>query len=226
MVCAVVFDFDGVILETELPQYLAWREIWSEFGHDLPLEIWASGVGTYQNPEVFDPFRDLVRRTGLDLIEEDIDSRAEAFRDQLLQTSAPLPGVVDWITEAESVGLGVAVASSSPRRWVHQHLERLGLIDHVPVIICFDDCGIAKPDPAVYLLACEVLGLPPSEALAVEDSRNGLLAAKAAGLWCVAVPTRATAHMDFSEADFLLDSLQETRLQQIATLADQRYLTP
>ena len=66
MVCAVVFDFDGVILETELPQYLAWREIWSEFGHDLPLEVWATGVGTYQNPGAFDPFRDLVRRTGLD----------------------------------------------------------------------------------------------------------------------------------------------------------------
>ena len=133
---------------------------------------------------------------------------------------------MDWITEAQSMGLGIAVASSSPGRWVHQHLERLGLIGHLPIIICFDDCGTAKPDPAVYLLACKALGLPASEALAVEDSRNGLLAAKAAGLWCVAVPTRATAHMDFSEADFLLGSLQGTRLKQIVTLADQRPLTP
>ena len=122
------------------------------------------------------------------------------------------------------MGLGVAVASSSPRRWVHQHLERLGLTDRLPIVICFDDSGIAKPDPAVYLLACAALGLPPSEALAVEDSRNGLLAAKTAGLWCVAVPTRATAHLDFSEADFILPSLQETRLQQIAALTHQRGL--
>jgi HAD superfamily hydrolase (TIGR01509 family) len=224
MVSAVVFDFDGVILETELPQYLAWREIWSEFGHDLPLEVWAGSVGTYKNPNAFDPFRDLVRRTGLNLIETEIEGRAEAFRDQFLETSAPVEGVVDWIAEAESMGLGLAVASSSPRPWVQHHLERLGLIDRLPIISCFDDCGIAKPDPAVYVLACNVLGVPASNALAVEDSRNGLLAAKAAGLWCVAVPTRATAHLDFSEADFLLSSFQERRLQQIATLTVRRSL--
>jgi HAD superfamily hydrolase (TIGR01509 family) len=206
---AVVFDFDGVVLDSEEPDFLAWREIWSERGQELPLEEWAACIGTGQNQDSFDPFAELVRRTGLEIDEPEVRARKRARAAELTVVRPPLAGVVAWLEEATGAGLGLAVASSSPRDWIETHLARLGLAGYFSAVASFDDCGAKKPDPASYLLACRQLEVAPSAALAVEDSRNGLLAAKAAGLRCLVVPNVMTAHMDFSEADLVMASLEE-----------------
>lgn len=215
---AVVFDFDGVILETEEPEYLAWREIWECHGQALALETWADCIGTYQDDATFHPFHDLVRRSGLNLDEADLRARVHDRIAELLGGAGPQEGVVEWVNEARCSDMGVAIASSSPRSWVERHLARLGLAGLFQVLACSDDCGAVKPDPASYLLACERLGVAPSEALAVEDSRNGLMAAKAAGLECVVVPTKMTMHMDFTGADLVVPSLRATSLSRVAKL--------
>jgi HAD superfamily hydrolase (TIGR01509 family) len=210
---AVVFDFDGVILDTEEPDYLAWREIWGSYGQDLVLEEWALCIGTAPGPSTFHPFDELVRRSGLDLSE--LRARKRQIAAHLVAGRPVLPGVMDWLDGAGTYGLGVAIASSSPRSWIDEHLSRLGLLPRFPVIACFDDCGVTKPDPASYLLACGRLGVRPSEALAVEDSVHGVAAAKSAGLACVAVPTPMTAHFDFGQADLTLPSLSSATLGDV-----------
>ncbi len=212
---AVVFDFDGVILETEEPEYLAWREIWEGYGQDLPLETWSQCIGTRPEATSFDPFGELARRSGQALDERELRAQAQRLKAQFLGGAGPREGVVEWVREAQALGMAVAVASSSTRSWVSQHLQRLGLAGQLRVLACYDDCGAAKPDPASYLLACRQLGVAPAEALAVEDSLNGLRAAKAAGLACVVVPTKMTAHMGFAEADLVLPSLRAAGLASV-----------
>lgn len=227
---AIVFDFDGVILDSEEPEFLAWQEIWSQAGQELPWEQWGLCIGAGYSATTFDPFAELVRRTGLDLNEDELRAKKRARARELTVARPPLAGVVAWLEEAAGAGLGLAVASSSPRDWVEVHLQRLGLARYLPVISSFDDCGAKKPDPASYLLACQLLGVAPAQALAVEDSRNGLVAAKAAGLRCVVVPNVMTADMDFSAADLVVASLADAGplevLERLGLVAGGTQLAP
>lgn len=208
---AVVFDFDGLILDTERPEFEAWRHVFEHHGVEpLTVEEWAHCIGTR---DALDPLDVLAERLGEPLPDRDAAKAIGKPRhDELLALEEALPGVVEWLDEAQSLGLGIAVASSSHLDWVQGHLERLGLIDRFACLSCFDDVVQPKPAPDLYLAACESLGVAPGEAVAVEDSRNGILAAKAAGMAAVAVPHGLTAHLDFSEADLRLSSLAELRL--------------
>jgi putative hydrolase of the HAD superfamily len=209
LIAAIVFDLDGVVLDSEEPEFLAWQTIWSEQGRELRLEEWAACIGTGQGPTTFDPYAELVRQTGLQVGEPELRARSRALAAEFMTGRQALPGVARWLDEAAGAGLVVAMASSSPREWVVGHLARLGLTEQFGVIASFDDCGAKKPDPASYLLACRQLGVAPEQAMAVEDSHHGLMAAKAAGLTCVVVPNVMTAHMDFTGADLVLGSLEE-----------------
>ena len=122
------------------------------------------------------------------------------------------PGVRDYLDAARRLGLGLAVASSSSRRWVAGHLERLGLADRFDVLRCAEDVTRVKPHPDLYVAALKALGAAPVAAIALEDSPNGVLAAKRAGLFCVAVPNPLTAKLDLTAADILLASLDELPL--------------
>ena len=99
-----------------------------------------------------------------------------------------MPGVLDYLRDAHRLGLKVGLASSSSCAWVEGHLVRLGLREYFDCVRARDDVSITKPDPALFLSAVETLGVQPCEAIAFEDSRNGLIAARRAGLHCVAVP--------------------------------------
>ena len=211
---AVVFDFDGLILDTEEPEYLAWRQVWSEAGLELGLEEWSQAIGTVSEQSGFHPATELIRRSGSVHDEAELQARARALNAAAVATKEVSPGAVAWAQEASRLGLGVAIASTSTHRWIDGHLRRLGVSQWWPIISCFDDCGTAKPDPASYRLACQKLGVDPASVIAVEDSRNGLLAAKGAGLACVVVPSAMTAHMDFSEADLVVSSLTELSLTE------------
>lgn len=181
----------------------------------LTVEEWAHCIGTR---DALDPLDVLAERLGEPLPDRDAAKALGRPRhDELLALEEALPGVVDWLDEADALGLAVAVASSSHLEWVQGHLERLSLVDRFACLSCFDDVLQAKPAPDIYLAACESLGVAPSEAVAVEDSRNGVLAAKAAGMAAVAVPHGLTAHLDFSEADLVLASLAEMPLRDALT---------
>lgn len=210
---ALVFDFDGLILETERPDYQTWHEIYQEHGLDLPLGSWVTIIGGGQGG--WDPFSALVEQLGHDVDRTQVLKRAKARHLELVAELEVLPGVREALNEARRLGLQLGVASSSSRGWVEHHLERLGLIGWFHCVRCREDVAATKPDPELYLSVCRCLGIEPTEAVAFEDSPNGIAAARAAGLACVAIPNPLTVDLDLSAADLRLNSLADLPLRSL-----------
>jgi HAD superfamily hydrolase (TIGR01509 family) len=210
---AVVFDFDGLILDTEVPAYQAWAEIYKDHGVELPLEKWLDYIG--REGGWFDPYAHLEALTGAKIDRDITKARRTARRDELLAANELIAGVVELFADAKANGMKVGIASSSRREWVCGHLERLAFMEGWDAIACFDDVGVAKPKPDLYLRVVELLGVAPNETIALEDSPNGIAAAKAAGLWCVAVPGPLTKDLDLGAADVRLPSLEGISLPEL-----------
>jgi len=212
----IIFDFDGIILETEIPRFNAWRSLFQEYGLPFTIEQWHLGVGT--GPSVFNPAEILADQTKgkIEAYQAQViaDERAQAFVFQ----EPILPGVQELIQTAKSSGIKLAVASSSEEDWVLGNLERIGLLSLMDAVCTADDVTNVKPDPELYLLALDKLGLSPGACLAFEDSPNGVLAARRAGLRCVAVPTRMTSRMDLSAANLIINSICDLDLASFPDL--------
>jgi len=210
---ALVFDFDGLILETETPAYETWAEIYKEHGHELPLDRWFDYIG--REGGFFDAADHLAALVGEGFDREAARKRRDTRKTELIDALDVMVGVREYVADAKRLGLSLAVASSSSRKWVLGHLERLRLHAEWDGVFTRDDVARTKPAPDLYLAAVEALGVEPREAVAFEDSRNGIAAAKDAGLLCVAVPNALTAAMDLSRADLRLGSLAETPLERL-----------
>lgn len=210
---ALVFDFDGLILDTEGPEFAAWTEVYAEHGQSIVLEDWARCIGTVGG---FDPYSDLEARIGRPLDRDSVRARRRLRCAELIARETVRPGVAAYLDEADRRGLRLAVASSSPRGWVGTHLDRLGLTGRFLCLLCADDVAVVKPDPALYLSALAALGVEANDAIALEDSPNGILAAKRAGLTCVAVPNPLTGQLDLSQADLVVESLIDLPLERLA----------
>jgi HAD superfamily hydrolase (TIGR01509 family) len=208
---ALILDFDGLILDTETPDYEAWRGIYREFGHDLPIETWGQIVGG-NGATAFEPLPHLEELTGRNLTDLGLRERAERESLARINASPPLPGAVETIRAARARGLRLGIASSSEHAWVDGHLRRLGLFDQVDAIICREDAASPKPDPALFLACLRALEVTPREAIALEDSPNGVTAARRAGLFVVAVPNPLTAQLRMDGEDMRLESLADLPL--------------
>ena len=212
MIRALVFDFDGLILETETPAYQSWAEIYREHGHELPMDRWHGYIGSDTG---FDPAGHLAALVGEGFDRVATQVRRDARKSELIAALDVMEGVRDYLADAKRLHLRVAVASSSSRAWVLGHLERLGIAAHWDAIRTRDDVARTKPAPDLYLATVAALGVAPHQTVALEDSTNGIAAAKDAGLLCVAVPNALTAEMDLSRADLRLRSLAETPLERL-----------
>jgi putative hydrolase of the HAD superfamily len=213
---ALIFDFDGLILDTESAIYAVWRDLYAAHGLPLPIELWASVVGTDFNA-AFDPKRTLEQHTGQAFDWEAVEAELTAQVMVKLADVPLLPGVRALLAEAAAMGLPCVVASSSPLHWVQGHLDTHGLRTCFTDVITRERVMRIKPAPDLFLLAAEQLGVLPGEAL--EDSLNGLNAARAAGIACVVVPGPTTAHLDFSAATRVLaGSLASTSVAELASL--------
>ena len=212
MIRAIVFDFDGLILDTEEPIYRSWLEVYEAHGQELPFERWVQIVGS--STIGFHPQHHLEERLGRSLSKEVLDRRI-GRRTKMVLANKLLPGVVEHLDAARASGLKVGVASSSTRDWVMGHLARLGILDRFDCLRCRDDVANVKPEPDLYLAVLECVGVAASEAIAIEDSPNGVLAAKRAGMRCVAIPNSITARLDLGQADVVLGSLAEVTLAEL-----------
>jgi HAD superfamily hydrolase (TIGR01509 family) len=209
---ALIFDFDGLILDTEEPVYRSWLEVYEAHGEELPFERWVQIVGSTTTG--FHPQHHLEERLGRSLPKEVLDRRV-GRRTELVLAQNLLPGIVEHLDAAKAMGLKLGVASSSTGDWVRGHLARLGILDRFDCLRCRDDVAKAKPEPDLYVAALECLAVVAPEAIAVEDSPNGVMAAKRAGLRCVAIPNSITARLDLSQADVLLGSLADVTLAEL-----------
>jgi HAD superfamily hydrolase (TIGR01509 family) len=210
---ALVFDFDGLILETETPAYETWSEIYREHGHELPRERWVQNIGASSWP--FDALEHLASLVTTPFDRDAVKARREGRKAEIIAALETMAGVRDYLRDARRLGLKVGVASSASEAYVCGHLERLVVRDGIDAVVCREQVARGKPFPDLYLRAVEELGVAAGEAVAFEDSPNGIAAATAAGLRCVAVPNPITSALDLSGADLRLDSLGALSLEEL-----------
>jgi HAD superfamily hydrolase (TIGR01509 family) len=207
MIRAFLFDFDGLIVDTEVPSRAGWEHIYRGLGHELPPEKWALMVGTVGG---WDPMGHLEELAGEPLDREQLTALRREHEFALADAEELLPGIADYFAEAARRGIKRAIVSSSSRQWIDRHLARLEREAGWDAIVTADhDVARAKPRPDLYLEALELLGVAAGEAVAFEDSPNGIRAARAAGIFCVGVPNEVTRTLGLEEADLLVDSLAE-----------------
>lgn len=213
MIKALIFDFDGLIFDSETADYFSWKETFEFYGAELPFSVWAKYIGSATH---FNPYEYLELQVDHALNRDEVRSRRRRRDQELLDAQGIMPGVEAYLDEADALGLRIGAASSSRHRWVDSKLQKLGLFARFEAICCRDDVqDRAKPEPDVYQAAVAALNVAPAEAMALEDSPNGVLAAKRAGLWCTAVPNQITRPLNFDHADYFLHSLADMPLSQL-----------
>ncbi len=209
----LIFDFDGLILDTEMPVYLSWQEIYKAHGVELPLLEYARCIGS--SKERFDPIVHLAQLLAAPIDAQQLVKLQQERELQLLADQVILPGIERILFEAKTRGIPCAVASSSDRKWVEWNLERIGLMRFFPVIITADEVGNVKPHPDLFLAALQTMHIAPDEAVGFEDSPNGITAAKAAGMRIIAIPNQLTSQLDLSQADRVYNSMAEIDIDEL-----------
>jgi len=212
---ALLFDFDGLIADTEMPVYLSWQALYREYEVELPFKDWLRCIGADFGPDTFDPVANLEAELGRKLDWKTVGPRRRAIEMPLIDRLLPLPGVEELLAPARAAGIRLAVASSSPHAWVDGHLRRLGLFERFDAVICEEDVEKIKPAPDLFLKAAATLGVQPAEAVVLEDSPHGIAAARDAGMFSVAVPNELTRHLDTSQASLRIESLAELPLARL-----------
>ena len=216
MLKALIFDFDGLILDTETPEVLVWQSIYEEHGFDLPFHEWEKTVGGY-GVSNFDPADHLAHLSSGRLDPVSLKARYRRESDVLIHANPVLPGVIEMIEQAKRNELKVAIGSSSPHAWVDSHAKRLGIFDYFDLVICQEDVapGRTKPNPDIYLKVLDQLEVKNDAAVVFEDSLNGVQAARNAEIFVVAVPNPLTAKMKVA-GDLTVSSLAELSLQALS----------
>ncbi|MBL9116220.1 MAG: HAD family hydrolase [Verrucomicrobiaceae bacterium] len=210
---ALIFDFDGLIIDTESAIYDAWREFYESHGQQLEMATWAQCVGT--DFGAYDPKAELESFTGKSFDWKKIDRELEARVRELLTGYEALPGVRELLSDALQSGLPCSVASSSPLSWVEGWLNHLDLKGHFANVSCRDHVQRIKPAPDLFLDAAKKLGAASDEVVIFEDSLNGLRAANAAGMRCITAPGPLTRHLDLSSSWRRVNSLADVALIEL-----------
>jgi len=213
---AVIFDFDGTILDSETAEFESHKRLFADHGVDLSEEEWCAGVGVLKphshwfdwlcdrtaEPPTFERFRDATRRY---------------FREHVRME--PMEGITALVGALVAAGVPRAIASTATSDWVLSAVAELRLTPLFGAIVTGDQVSRGKPAPDVYLEAARRLDVDPSRCVAVEDSGPGIAAARAAGMRTVAIPHRLARRHDFSGADLRLRSAAELTLERLGALA-------
>jgi beta-phosphoglucomutase-like phosphatase (HAD superfamily) len=201
MIRALIFDFDGLIVDTESPAFDAWQKLYRDHGLQLAPEVWAQVIGTHEHR--FDAMDHLESLHGAPLERKSLNARRVEHKLQMTGAQPLLPGVVELVQFATERGISLGVASSSSHQWVEENLERRGL-----------------------LAAFDCIRFEAGEAVVFEDSPNGIASAQAAGIFAVAVPNPMTASLNLDAADMRLDSLAALSPDQLLAALESRLTTP
>jgi len=220
MIRALIFDFDGLILDTEQSEFQSWQEIFAEHNAHLPLDKWAVCIGS--GLEAFDVYAYLEEQVGQAVQREAIAKRRRMRHQELLALKPVLPGVEVYIADAKRLGLKLGVASSSSRAWVTGHLSRFNLLHYFDYLRCGDEVKHKKPDPELYLAVLKEFGITGKEAIVLEDSPNGIRAGQAAGIFSVAIPNVVTGQLPLEHADLRLASMAAMPLAKLIALVESK----
>ena len=213
MIKALLFDFDGTLVDTESLDLRTWREVFEAHGVAVPADRFALRIGTLTGPDELDELDALLDAPS----DRDTIVATRRRRElELLELEPLRPGISEFLDEARELGLRLGIVSSSSRSWIDRNLRRLGIVDGWATVVCADgDTTRCKPSAALYLEALDALDVAADEAIAIEDSPNGVAAACAAGIFCVAFPNDVTRGLDLSQADLLLESLEDVTVGEL-----------
>lgn len=204
---ALLFDFDGVILDTEWPIYLTWLNFFQKYDQELPLETYIKCIGS--DFETWSPEKHFEELTGLKPDWAKFhETRNIEIRTEVAKLDA-MPGIRECLDFAKENNIPCVVVSSSQHSWVDRWIESLGLNDLFQDTICRGDAPRIKPAPDLYQEACRRLDFAPADCLVIEDSLNGMKSAHEAGCPVVAIPNRITQCIDFSDAEHHFSTLVE-----------------
>lgn len=218
---AVVFDFDGTLVDTEWPIYERARMAAADLGADLTPELWAAhAVGVSHGEDYWPPLAALL---GLDIDKDAFDAVREALVEAPSSRDDSLiaPGAADLVEALHAARVRLAVASGSHREWLEHHLARFGLTDRFVALVGIDHPSVTagKPAPDLFAAALAELAADPAATVAVEDTHRGIASARSAGVAAVvAVPTRLTTHQDLSGADLVVPTLADLTPEVLAAL--------
>jgi len=213
MIKSLIFDFDGLICDTETPELEAWKSIFDDLGYSFPIEEYLKSIGSIYND--LSPLRFLKEMSSKKI---DMDAIAAVFKSrkiELINQEPLMPCVKQYLDDAKSSNINIGLASSSPFEWIDHHLRRLDIMDYFDCIITANDVQKTKPDPALFIKAAQSLKSNPEEVLALEDSTNGVTAALQAGIYVVVVPNPVTANFNFDNAHIVISSLCDLPLKSL-----------
>lgn len=215
MIKAIIFDFDGTILDTETAWYEAFRGAYSARGAELTLETFSTCIGT--SLDAFNPYEFINTLIEQPVKPAEFKQEVHQRHNALMKTVQIRPGIEDYLKAAKNAGLKIGLASSSSRIWIDKHLKLLKIGSYFDCICTSDDVAKVKPDPELYLKAMERLGVKPQETVAIEDSPNGSRAAIAAGMYCVVVPNQVTKLLAFEPACMMAECLTDVDFNRLVT---------
>jgi len=218
MTKAVIFDFDGLILDTETAWFDAYKHVLQkEFQFELLLDDFSKSVGS----DISILFSFLEKKLGKELDQPYINEQASTIHTETIKDLDAREGVKEFLDTAKELNLKIALCSSSHYAWVHKHLNHLNLYDYFDYFITQDDVSKIKPDPELYLKTLDTLDIKPSEAIVFEDSLNGLLSAQQANIPVVLVPNPVTKHIPFENYFLKLNSMKDKNLTDIINMVSQ-----
>jgi HAD superfamily hydrolase (TIGR01509 family) len=214
---AVIFDFDGVILDSETPEFESHRRVYQQYGAELSRDEWCGQIGTWSEGLGARWHAVLCERASRPLDRATFEIERRRIFQELVPRE-PMRGIRDLLHALAAANVARAVASSAPARWVVPAIEGLALTPLFAAIVTGDDVERRKPAPDGYLEAVRRLGAEPARSVAVEDSAPGIAAARAAGLKTVAIPHPLTEGHDLSGADLRVSHAGELTVARLATL--------
>jgi HAD superfamily hydrolase (TIGR01509 family) len=214
---AVIFDFDGIVLDSETPEYESHRRIYARCGVELTVDEWCGVIGTWSEGHDEQWFTRLCQRSPAAPARDDYFAERRRIFDEIVP-AAPMRGILEILARLRGASIPVAIASSAPARWVVAAVDRLGIRPAFGAVVAGDEVPRRKPAPDVYLEAARRLGVDPVRAIAIEDSAPGIAAARAAGMKTVAIPHWLTERHDLSGADLTVAHAGELTLDRLAAL--------
>lgn len=209
----LVFDFDGLMIDTEMPRLETWQEIFAAHGFSMSIEDYYKIIGS--DEVAYDPAEDLSNKIDHRLTSEEINYQVVEKSQEMIFHQPLLPGVKEIIIEAHRSGMRLGIASSSHRDWIVPLLVKHDIRQYFDIVVTREDVIRTKPNPELYLTAMKELDLNPENGIAFEDSRNGIKAAKAAGLFCIAIPNTLTRAMNLQNADKIVDSFNDLTIEEL-----------
>jgi HAD superfamily hydrolase (TIGR01509 family) len=207
----IIFDFDGVLVDTEWAIYQSWVQLFAREGQEISIATYSPCLGAGYSH--WDPAEHLEKLTGKKYDWEKETPARQAVLEADLERSGLMAGAQELLDWCAGQGITLTVASSSSRRWVQGWLERLGIYARFAGVFTRTDGYAVKPAPDLFLAAQQCMGLAKEECLIIEDSENGTISARNAGISCVAIPNRMTCYSDFSRAAYRCDSLSDLLAQ-------------